>query len=107
MPEITKDNLLDLIKNATSEYNGPVTHANNINVTATQDELFLTFLETVISGERVRTSVVGQFVLPISNAKSLATLIANSVAHIEKNGKEIIPNRRKPDPGDLITIWKD
>lgn len=107
--EIKPISLRELLESATVPSEIPQTHSNHAQILLQGDELYIDFyvVSPTPSGNNAPSAhLAHRIVLPASQAKGLATAIANVVAIAEKNSGTQLPNRRGADPEDIIKIWE-
>ena len=99
--------LAELIQHGEKSFTSDV-YANHVQVVLTNNELFLDFyyISPQASEEiPVKAVYAGRIIAPVGMAKGIATALANVVANHEEKHGIVMPNSRKSDQEDKITIW--
>jgi hypothetical protein len=100
----------DLIKKIKSDVEIKSTYSNHAQITVSANEMVIDFytLEESIrhDGERM-ASHTQRVILPLSIGKGLASALANVVAAYEDATGTTLPNLRRKEEYDKITIWPE
>lgn len=97
----TSISLDDLLARSESLKPGDATYSNHIQVSFTQNEIFLDFyLFSPISGKPPQAAHVARLVMGHNQMKGLAEAIVNLVDRFEKDSGIVLPNLRELREGE-------
>jgi hypothetical protein len=101
----------DLIAKAKTDETRPDLYCNFTQIVITNSEIFLDFYYLsprqgkVVAQQSIDATRMQRVILPLSNAKGLATALANVIAQYEVDHDTVLANQRPTQEGDTITIW--